>query len=58
LTACSQSHADGVQDERFKVVYRQSLPGTIRNIYILEDTLTGIKYLHISHGGLLILEEK
>jgi hypothetical protein len=48
-----------MQDYRFKIVYKQHFPKSFRDIYILEDNITGIKYLYISNGGgITKLEEK
>jgi hypothetical protein len=57
VTACSK--AGSRQNYRFKIVYKQHFPKSFRDIYILEDNITGIKYLYISNGGgITKLEEK
>jgi hypothetical protein len=57
ITACSK--VGGMQDYRFKIVYKQHFPKSFRDIYILEDNITGVKYLYISNGGgITKLEEK
>jgi uncharacterized alpha/beta hydrolase family protein len=55
ITACSK--VDAIQNDRFEIIYKQSFFKTFKDIYILQDKTTGIKYIYISNGGITRLEE-